>query len=192
MRNVALAAAVLLSLSACASNLEPPRNPENACAILAERSDYHRAFLKAERKWRIPGHVMMATMYQESSFRGDARPPRKKSRFLAFPAERISSAYGYSQALDGTWSDYTKSAGRTGARRDNIHDAADFMGWYMNESSRALGIRRSDAYSHYLAYHEGWGGYRRGSYRVKGWLMNVARKVEARSKRYSQQLATCR
>ena len=51
---------------------------------------------------------------------------------------------------------------------------------------------KSDAYRQYLNYHEGWGGYRRGSYHSKAWLGPVARKVEARAARYGAQYAGCR
>ncbi|MFG6080514.1 hypothetical protein ACEUZ9_001118 [Paracoccus litorisediminis] len=191
MKKAVLAFAIALSLSACASTKAPPRNPDNACAIMSERRDYARAMSAVERRWGIPVHVQLATMHQESSFRGDAKPPRKKPFLFIIPRGRISSAYGYSQALDGTWAEYKAGPGRGIARRDNIHDAADFMGWYMADSSKRLGIARSDAYSQYLAYHEGKGGYARGSHRSKPWLLGVASKVEVRSQRYRAQLASC-
>jgi hypothetical protein len=49
---------------------------------------------------------------------------------------RQSSAYGYSQALDGTWEEYQEDQ-RRGARRDRIDDATDFMGWYMDQSTES-------------------------------------------------------
>jgi hypothetical protein len=58
-------------------------------------------------------------------------------------------------------------------------------------SNRMLGISRWDAYSQYLAYHEGQGGYKRGTYQRKPWLLKVARKVESRAKSYQTQLARC-
>jgi len=48
-----------------------------------------------------------------------------------------------------------------------------------------------DANAQYLNYHEGWGGYKRKSYRKKQWLIGVAEKVGSRSKRYAMQLKTC-
>ena len=45
--------------------------------------------------------LQLSFIKQESSFQRTARPPRKK--VLGFiPGLRASSAYGYSQALDGT------------------------------------------------------------------------------------------
>ncbi len=105
---------------------------------------------------------------------------------------RQSSAYGYAQALDATWDEYRRSAGNRGAQRDDIRDATDFMGWYMNESLRRNGIALSDARNQYLAYHEGQVGYARGTYRSKSWLMRISSEVAARSRTYQQQLASCR
>ena len=132
----------------------------------------------------------MATMYQESKFIGNARTPFRYALGI-IPMGRQSSAYGYSQALDDTWDDYRKDAGRFGARRDRIEDATDFIGWYMDRSERKLGLSKYDATSHYLAYHEGHGGYARGSYNEKAWLMRVAADVGARSELYRQQLMMC-
>ena len=105
---------------------------------------------------------------------------------------RQSSAYGYSQALDGTWDEYRRETGKRSAKRDRIRDATDFMGWYMNKSREKNGIPLTDARNQYLAYHEGNTGYARGTYRSKTWLLRVASKVEARSQMYQTQLATCR
>ncbi|MDP0928148.1 lytic transglycosylase [Paracoccus onubensis] len=183
-------AIVALVASCGGGNYKAPRNLDNACAIVAERPAYLNAMRKAERRWGIPVHVQMATIHQESKFIGNARTPH---RYLlgVIPMGRQSSAYGYSQALDGTWEEYVEKTGKRRARRDRIDDATDFMGWYMDGSARRLGISKLDATSQYLAYHEGRGGFSRGSYRSKGWLMNVANKVGSRSETYRMQLASC-
>lgn len=168
-----------------------PGTLDDACAILRERPQYARAFRAAERRWGIPVHVQMATIYQESKFDGEARTPFRWTLGV-IPMGRMSSAYGYSQALDGTWDEYREETGRYGARRNDIRDAADFMGWYMDKSSRILGISKHDARSQYLAYHEGRGGFRRGSHRRKPWLMRVADKTAARARTYEAQLRSCR
>jgi len=169
----------------------PPRNLENACAILDERPEYARALAASAREWGIPAHVQMATIYQESKFVSDARTPYRWTLGV-IPTGRISSAYGYSQALDGTWEDYMDEAGRWGARRTDIRDAADFIGWYMAQSSERLGIAPDDARNQYLAYHEGRAGFTRGSHRAKPWLLRVSDKVGARAQRYRAQLGRCR
>lgn len=172
-------------------NYGAPRNLENACAIVAERPAYLRAMQDTERRWGVPIHVQMATIHQESKFIGNARTPHRYALGI-IPMGRQSSAYGYSQAIDGTWEDYLKATGKRGARRDNIRDATDFMGWYMSNSTRILGISKQDATSQYLAYHEGRAGFNNGSHRSKPWLMKVAGKVGARSELYRMQLASCR
>ena len=133
---------------------------------------------------------MMAMMHQESTFQAKAKPPRKKI-FGLIPGPRPSNAYGYSQALNSTWKDYKRSAGRYGADRDNFDDAIDFIGWYNDQSSRRSKISKSDAYNLYLAYHEGQGGFNRKTYRSKKWLIKVARKVQGQSKKYQSQLNGC-
>ncbi|MCF3974173.1 lytic transglycosylase [Paracoccus salsus] len=170
---------------------EAPRNLDNACAIVAERPAYLRAMKKAERRWGIPIHVQMASIHQESKFVSDARTPHQYALGV-IPIGRQSSAYGYSQALDGTWEEYLKDTGNRRARRDDIDDATDFMGWYMNGSSRTLGISKWDATSQYLAYHEGRAGYARQSYLSKSWLVRVAGRVGERAQMYRAQLVSCR
>ncbi|WP_417242019.1 lytic transglycosylase [Celeribacter sp.] len=191
MRKAVQTVALLVLVSACGSgNHSAPRNLDNACSIVSQHPNYLRAMKRAERKWGIPVNVQMATIYQESKFIGNARTPYQ---FVlgVIPMGRQSSAYGYAQALDGTWDEYRKSEGGFGARRDRINDATDFMGWYMAKSTDTLGIAKSDARAQYLAYHEGRTGYARGSYRAKSWLMRVSAEVGARSSTYAAQLRAC-
>lgn len=187
----ALVIVLLVASCGVGGNNSAPRNLDNACSILQQRPGYFRAFRAAERRWGVPIHVQMAVMHQESKFVSNARTPFQY-KLGVIPIGRQSSAFGYSQALDGTWDDYRRDQGRTFARRNNIRDAADFMGWYMAGSNRALGIPLSDARNQYLAYHEGRTGFSRGSYRSKAWLLRVADNVASRSVLYQRQLATCR
>lgn len=182
---------VLLLASCGGSSSTPPRDLDNACTILKQRPEYHKAFKAVERKWGVPIHVQMATIHQESKFVGDARTP---FRYVlgVIPMGRQSSAFGYSQALDATWEEYLTAERRRGAKRDRIKDATDFMGWYMNISRERNGIPLTDARNQYLAYHEGHTGFRRASYNSKPWLVGVASKVEARSMMYRDQIAACR
>lgn len=184
---------LLVFVASCGGggDVAPPRNLDNACAMLRERPDFRRAFERAERKWNIPLHVMMSTIYHESKFEGDARTPLRFTLGV-IPMGRQSSAYGYSQALDGTWKEYLAEEGRRNAKRDNIRDAADFIGWYMTNTENRLGISKRDARNQYLAYHEGQAGYARGSYRAKPWLMRYADRVQERAIMYEVQLHRCR
>jgi len=183
--------ALLLILAACGSGYNSqPRNLDNACSIVRERPEYLKAFKATERRWGVPVHVQMATLYQESKFVGNARTPYRYALGI-IPMGRMSSAYGYAQALDGTWDEYLRDTGRFGAKRDRIRDATDFMGWYMNNSRDRNGIALTDARNQYLAYHEGHTGFRRGSYNAKSWLLRVAGEVDRRAGMYRAQLASC-
>ena len=183
-------AIVGLVASCGGGNYSAPRNLDNACAIAAERPAYFRAMKATERKWGVPVYVQMASIHQESKFIGDARTPHQYALGV-IPIGRQSSAYGYSQALDGTWEEYQQETGNRRAKRNNIRDATDFMGWYMDGSARRLGISKQDATSQYLAYHEGRSGFARRSYLSKSWLVRVANNVGQRSNMYRAQLASC-
>lgn len=184
-------AIVGLVASCGGDNYSAPRQLDNACAIVAERPAYYRAMKATERKWGVPIHVQMAAIHQESKFIGDARTPHQYALGV-IPIGRQSSAFGYSQALDGTWEEYQKETGNRRAKRDNIRHATDFMGWYMHNSNRRLGISKWDATGQYLAYHEGRSGFARQSYLGKPWLVRVANQVGQRAQMYRAQLVSCR
>lgn len=186
-----LRVALLVFLAACGGgNYSAPRNLDDACALSRERPEYFRAMQQAERRWNVPTHVQMAIIHQESKFVGDARTPFRYALGI-IPMGRQSSAYGYAQALDGTWDDYRRETGNRRAQRDRIDDATDFMGWYMNRTVEKNGVPLWDAQNQYLAYHEGHAGYSRGSHNQKAWLMRVAGEVGVRSELYRAQLAAC-
>ncbi|PSW09468.1 hypothetical protein C9I98_25920 [Photobacterium sanctipauli] len=177
-----------LLLAGCAS--PPPSNQSNVCDIFRQYPDWYEDALDMEDEWGTPIQVAMAFIKQESSFRHDARPPKKY--VLGFiPWGRMSSAYGYAQAQDPAWSDYQKAT-NNGGSRTNFDDALMFVGWYTHETQRQLGISKWDAYNQYLAYHEGRGGYKRGSYKSKPTLIKVSRRVEQQAKDYGWQLKQCR
>lgn len=188
----ALVMMILLVLVGCgAGDRTPPKEFDNACSILQNRKHFVRAFRAAERNWGVPVHVQMATIYQESKFKADARTPFRWSLGV-IPMGRQSSAFGYSQALDATWDEYRRETGKRGARRDDIGDAADFMGWYMTTTHERNGVALTDARNQYLAYHEGQTGFARGTQNRKAWLLRIAGEVAARARTYEAQLSTCR
>jgi hypothetical protein len=156
-----------------------------------ERPEWFRAMKQTEAKWGVPVSVQLATIARESSFRHDARPTKRVGSWIFAREVPRSSAYGYAQAIDGTWEGYMRDTGRWRADRDDFADSSDFIGWYMSQNTRVNGVPLHDAYNQYLAYHEGRTGYARGSYRGKAWLPGVARDVEAWAVRYQQQLQAC-
>jgi hypothetical protein len=175
-------------LTGCTTS--PPKDQNNLCNIYREYPGWYEDSLAMQEEWGTPQHVAMAIMKQESSFVSDALPPRDYVLGV-IPWGRVSSAYGYAQALDPVWGEYKDATGNSGSR-DNYDDAMMFIGWYTTGTHSQLGISKEDAYNQYLAYHEGRGGFRRGTYRNKPWLMQVARKVEQQSKNYLSQLKQCR
>lgn len=180
---------IVALMAGCAS--APPNDPQNVCAIFAERPDWYPAARSAARRWGTPIPTLLAFIRSESGFRSDAEPPRTRILWI-IPGPRPSDAYGYAQALDSTWDHYRDATGHSGADRDDFADAVDFIGWYNELSYRDNGISKSDPYHQYLAYHEGQGGYARGSWRDKPWLKAAARRVAALAERYRGQLPRCR
>lgn len=187
--------AIVMLVASCGSggrqgSFSAPRELDNACAIVAERPSYLAAMQASQQRWGIPVAVQMAAIHQESKFVGNARTPHQYALGI-IPLGRQSSAFGYSQAVDGTWEEYLRATGKRRARRDDIRDASDFMGWYMNGTSQRLGVSPRDAGGQYLAYHEGRTGYANGSHLSKTWLLGVAARVEQRAEMYQAQLSAC-
>lgn len=169
----------------------PPGNPHDICAIFAEKRGWYSSARASAERWGVPEAVQLAVIFQESSFRARARPPRRKFLWI-FPGRRPSSAYGYAQVLDGTWKQFVRDTDRPDAARYRFDDVAQFVGWYGAEIERLTGIDRDDPYRLYLAYHEGPGGYLRGSHKQKRWLLETAKKVESRSRTYQRQYDGCK
>jgi hypothetical protein len=186
LKIVLMACAVMLA--ACSTS--PPKNINDICDIFREKSGWYDDARESFERWGVPIHVQLAIIHQESRFKYDAKT--EMQYFLWFiPIGRKSSAYGYAQVKDDTWEWYMKSTDNQGADRDDFDDAVDFIGWYCKQSYDKLKISKWDAYSQYLAYHEGQGGYRKKTYKKKPWLIKVAKKVDKLAKTYRAQLARC-
>lgn len=174
----------IFGLCACANiDKTPPKIVQNACSILDEKNEWEKPIFIAAREWKISPGTILAIMRQESGFRHNARPIDKKS------GKKLSSALGYSQALDATWQDYEKARGK--AKRKDFNDAADFIGWYSDKIHKITKVQKSDAMNLYLAFHEGPGGYNKKTYVSKPWLLNVAQKVQTNAYIYDKQLYDC-
>ena len=86
--------------------------------------------------------------------------------------------------------EYQKETGQNRANRSNFDNSVDFIGWYLSKAS-SVRIRNYEVDKLYLAYHEGYGGYKRRSYKDKDWLIDVAKKVKYNAVRYERQLKNC-
>ena len=179
---------LVLSLSACATR--PPSNVGNLCEIFKENPKWYKHAKSSSKRWGGPIHLPMAIMYQESAFIHDAKPPMQYFLWI-IPTGRASNAYGYAQALESTWAQYQREVGSRFRDRDNFANAYDFIQWYLQKTFQINGVLKSDYYAHYLNYHEGQGGYSRGTYQSKKWLLNVAKRVDQRAKQYSAQMQGC-
>ena len=183
-----LAGALVAALAAgCAT--PPPKSQGDLCAVFEQEADWYDYARKSARKWGTPIHVLMSFVRHESSYRSHAKPARRKIWII--PLGRPSSAKGYAQAQDPVWGEYQKERGRLFRSRADMEDALDFIGWYNYKTSRELGISRSDARNLYLAYHEGRGGYRRGTWKKKPGVQRTAARVAETAARYQAQLARC-
>lgn len=190
-----LCAAMLAALAAACSSGGAvhrdvrPSNVADLCAIYRDNPHWATAAAQAEAKWGAPQEVKMAIIWRESTFRADARPPFRT--VLGVPTERLSSAYGYSQAIDGTWAWYQKETGANDADRTDFTDAVDFVGWYMAKTQFANGVPQTDAFNQYLAYHEGHRGYSSGRWRSNPQLLKAASQVAQQAERYAAQKRRC-
>lgn len=175
-------------LASCAT--PRPDNVNDVCQIFKQYPKWYWAAQDVSVRWKVPIDIQMAIIHQESRFHAIAKPPRTKLLWV-IPWKRPSSSYGYTQALDQTWHEYKDATGNYFASRDRFNSAVDFIGWYAYEAHKRAHISRRDPYRLYLAYHEGIGGYIKGTYRNKYWLQSVARKVQRQASRYRNQLAVC-
>lgn len=188
-RNIAFP--LLLSLSACAT---PPRHINNVCAVFDQRNgwfnNWQQAAYRVSAKYDIPVPILMATIRKESGFNADARPPRKYLLGL-IPWGYVSTANGFSQALDGTWNQYRRETGNVMARRSEFADAIDFVGWYYDKSAVLLNVPRDDVYHLYLAYYLGWSNYQRGAWLDNPAAQRVARATARMAADYGSQIQQC-
>lgn len=189
MRAMLIALFVGLAVAGCAT---PPSNTSNVCAVFNQKdgfiNNWYQEAKQAEREYGVPVPILMATINTESSFKARARPPRTKLLGI-IPWKRPSTAYGYSQALDGTWAEYQARTGRGGARRADFGDAVRFVGWYHRQSHERNGIALNDMRNLYLAYYSGHGGYERGNF--SSTALYGANRAAEMAQKYAYQMRAC-
>ena len=165
-----------------------PKNTADSCSIFSERYLWYKHAKKAEQKWGTPIYLQLAFIKMESDFDWLARPERLKI-FKVIPYRRPSSSFGYSQAVKGTWKQYKEETNNKLATRTRFKDSVDFIGWYTNKTEKLLKISKKDAFRQYIAYHEGWGNYKK--YKEKPKVILLAKKVQQQSDKYKRQLNKC-
>ncbi len=177
---------LILLVSSCSSI---PQNTSNSCSIFEEKYLWYKHAKKTEKKWGTPVYLQLAIINMESNFNRFAKPPRQKL-FKVVPYKRLSSSFGYSQAIKGTWKQYKEETGSKFATRSRFKDSVDFIGWYTNKTEKILKVSKEDAFKQYIAYHEGWGNYK--NYKNNKKVINLAKRVEKQSNIYKQQLSECK
>ena len=165
-----------------------PKNTADGCSIFSERYLWYKHAKKTEQKWGTPIYLQLAFIKMESDFDWLARPERLKI-FKVIPYRRPSSSFGYSQAVKGTWKQYKEETNNKLATRTRFKDSVDFIGWYTNKTEKLLKISKKDAFRQYIAYHEGWGNYKK--YKEKPKVILLAKKVQQQSDKYKNQLNKC-
>ena len=187
MRTAFLAGLAAAVVAGCAS--APPKRQGDVCAVFEQEPEWYDSARRSADEWGTPIHILMAFVRHESSYQSHAKPPFEW--FLFIPLGRPSSAKGYAQAQDPVWGEYQEERGRLFRSRSNMEDALDFIGWYNHKTWQQLGIPRTDAYRLYLAYHEGRGGYKRGTWKSKPGVQRTAKRVTETASTYQSQLARC-
>ena len=177
---------LLFFVTACSSI---PKNTQNSCAIFEERYLWYKHAKASYEKWGAPIHLQLAFVKKESDFNWLAKPPRKKL-FKVIPFKRPSSSFGYSQAVKGTWEQYKRETDNPLATRARFKDSVDFIGWYINKTSKILKISKKDAYRQYLAYYKGWGDYKNYSKDKKAII--YAKSTKEIASTYKKQLVRCK
>ena len=177
---------IILALSSCSSI---PKDTQNSCAIFEERYLWYKHAKASYEKWGVPIHIQLAFIKKESDFNWLAKPPRIKL-FKVIPFKRPSSSFGYSQAIEGTWQQYKAETQNKIATRARFKDSVDFIGWYVNKTSKLLKISKNDAYRQYLAYYKGWGDYK--NYAKDKKAIIYAKSVKETSRKYRKQLKKCK
>ena len=180
---------IVLALTSC-TYVPPPKNLNNACSIALQYQDWYYESLNVYKTWGVPINVQWAFILKESRFIANAQTSMQYL-FGFIPIGRKSTAYGYAQALNGTWDEYKKYTGKSHSDRTNFSDAVDFIGWYADRAQRIAGIKKNDTYHLYLAYHQGIHGYMKGSYKNKERLLKYAHETEIVANRYAHQLYNC-
>lgn len=168
--------------------------PNNACQMLQQNPDWYQSLKDSEDKWGTPIHTQLSFIRQESAFKHDARPVRK-NKWYELGENYASSAHGYSQALVGTWDHYLKSTMSVGMlkSRESFRDSTDFIGWYNSQSNSINKIDFDNPKELYLAYHEGWNGYKKKTYlkEGKGFLKRATKNIVTWDNKYKEQLSNC-
>ena len=117
------------------------------CEILTQKPDWAKSLKIAQDKYGLSPAYAMALIYQESRFKAEAK-------------SKGSSAYGYAQAINGTWKHFQQDV-KANAKRNNFNDSVQFIGWYTAQLAKSSNLKMTDNYNLYMAYMLGATGFKR-------------------------------
>ncbi|MBL6758676.1 MAG: lytic transglycosylase [Pelagibacteraceae bacterium] len=161
-----------------------PKNTVNACVIFDEKYFWYKFAKSSEKKWGAPVELQMAIIKKESGFDWLARPERTKL-FKVIPWKRPSSSLGYSQAVEDTWELYKRRTGKKYATRILFKDSSDFIGWYIDQTSKKMKVAKNNYFKQYLYYYNGW------SDKTRPESILYAKEVSKTAKKYRAQIKQC-
>ena len=154
------------------------------CEILAQNPSWSKPLKTAQDTYKLPPAFAMALMYKESTFNAEAKA-------------KTSTAYGYAQAIDGTWKHFQEDV-KSSAKRNNFDDSVQFIGWYTAQLSKSTKLKMTDSYNLYMAYMLGATGFKRykaGTFKNKAKIVEdkkLAQKVKDFTKQYNSQFKNCK
>ncbi len=168
------ALAIVAACSGAPSHGQADEALPEICQVLDEPGRA-AAVAAAADKWGVPESLLLATMRQESHFKADKRHAS------------TAGAYGYPQAVLGTWNHYRKETEQPSASRNSFADSMDFIAWYHSATREQTGRPYSDTIGYYLAYSRGWAAKGQASAAAK----RNAAKVAAFAEDYEADLKAC-
>jgi|AntRauTorckE5430_2_1112549.scaffolds.fasta_scaffold00318_18 hypothetical protein len=177
----------MLSFSSFAK-LQPVDYDRRICHVIQSNWGWARALKRVSKDYDISPGLLLSVIYHESGFRPNVRP--KPYMVFGVIPWQVSSAYGYGQIKQETWDWYKSHNPGWFQSRTQFPDTLNFIGWYYSlflKKTETKTVHRD----FYLAYHEGLGGYQRGTYHGNDWLIKKAESVALRAKLYDEKLNDC-
>lgn len=172
-----------LAISSCSERAKVD-DSMGVCEILVQNPSWSKSLKAAQDTYKLPPAFAMAIIYQESKFKAEAK-------------SKGSSAYGYAQAIDGTWKNFQKDV-KSNAKRNNFNDSVQFVGWYTAQLAKSTKLKMSDSYNLYMAYMLGATGfkcYKAGTLKNKAKIVEdkkLAQKVKDFTAHYQSQFKKCK
>lgn len=183
---------IITCLLTSSCNMRPSiYQQNNICALFHSYPSWYKYAKQSKKRWGTPVWAQMAVIHQESRFSAQAKATNKIFIGIPIPFTHKSTAYGYAQALDGSWQNYKVYTKQPNAARDEFKYATDFVAWYLYRARKYLHLANNQMADLYYAYHEGINGYKKENHLKRDGLDLAARKVAKQASIYKNQLENC-